>query len=150
VALGLDMADGLLTRGRVAIGCAYRAPLAAQLPLAPGELAQQAAALAKSIVNESLEPVTDHQASADYRREWSGSCCNAIWPPFSERAGRDRGEGQPKHVAHLAHRGTLPWHRPLPWQKPKERTLSGPAETPPIRAFAAFFAKKPIIGYLDE
>ncbi|MGA8379688.1 MAG: hypothetical protein WB710_01015 [Stellaceae bacterium] len=142
MALGLDMADGLLIRGRVAIGCAYRAPLAAKLALeralAPGELAQQAAALAKSIVNESLDPVTDHQASADYRREWSRSCCNAIWPPFSERAGRDRGEGQPKHVAHLAHRGTLSSHRPLPWQKPKERTLSGPAETPPIRAFAAF------------
>ena len=37
---------------------------------------------------------------------------------------------QPKHVAHLAHRDPLCWHRPLPWQKPKERTLSGPAETP--------------------
>ena len=32
---------------------------------------------------------------------------------------------QPKHVAHLAHRDPLCWHRPLPWQKPKERTLSG-------------------------
>ena len=29
---------------------------------------------------------------------------------------------QPKHVAHLAHRDPLCWHRPLPWQKPKERT----------------------------
>ncbi len=37
---------------------------------------------------------------------------------------------QPKHVAHLAHRDPLCWHRPLPRQKPKERTLSGPAETP--------------------
>jgi len=27
---------------------------------------------------------------------------------------------QPKHVAHLAHRDPLCWHRPLPWQKPKE------------------------------
>src|SRR5580700_3927583 len=41
---------------------------------------------------------------------------------------------QPKHVAHLAHRDPLCWHRPLPWQKPKERTLSGPAETPSKRA----------------
>src|ERR1700758_1966048 len=41
---------------------------------------------------------------------------------------------QPKHVAHLAHCDPLCWHRPLPWQKPKERTLSGPAETPPTRA----------------
>src|SRR5271167_3575366 len=41
---------------------------------------------------------------------------------------------QPKHVAHLAHRDPLCWHRPLPWQKPKERTLSGPAETPSNRA----------------
>ena len=37
---------------------------------------------------------------------------------------------QPKHVAHLAHRDPVCWHRPLPWQKPKERTLSGPAEPP--------------------
>ena len=41
---------------------------------------------------------------------------------------------QPEHVAHLAHRNPLCWHRPLPWQKPKERTLSGPAETPSNRA----------------
>src|SRR5271168_4542224 len=41
---------------------------------------------------------------------------------------------QPKHVAHLAHRDPLCWHRPLPWQKPKERTLSGPAETPSNRS----------------
>ena len=41
---------------------------------------------------------------------------------------------QPKHVAHLAHRDPLCWHRPLPRQKPKERTLSGPAETPSNRA----------------
>ena len=30
---------------------------------------------------------------------------------------------QPKHVAHLAHRDPLCWHRPLPRQKPKEGTL---------------------------
>src|ERR1700719_3226552 len=36
---------------------------------------------------------------------------------------------QPKRVAHLAHRDPLCWHCPLPRQKPKERTLSGPAET---------------------
>src|SRR6266851_919253 len=41
---------------------------------------------------------------------------------------------QPKHVAHLAHRDPLCWHRPLPWQKPKERTLNGPAEAPSNRA----------------
>jgi hypothetical protein len=29
----------------------------------------------------------------------------------------------------LAHRDPLCWHRPLPRQKPKEQTLSGPAET---------------------
>src|SRR6202040_3877416 len=44
------------------------------------------------------------------------------------------GGSQPKHEAHLAHRDPLCWHRPLPWQKPKERTLSGPAETPSNRA----------------
>ena len=44
------------------------------------------------------------------------------------------GRLQPKHLAHLAHRDPLCWHQPLPWQKPQERTLSGPAETPLNRA----------------
>jgi len=43
-------------------------------------------------------------------------------------------DAQPKHIAHMAHRNPLCWHRPRPWQKPKERTLSGPAETPSNRA----------------
>jgi len=40
----------------------------------------------------------------------------------------------PKHVAHVAHRDPLCWHRPLLRQKPSERTLSGPAEAPLNRA----------------
>ena len=41
---------------------------------------------------------------------------------------------QPKHFAHMAHCNPLCWHRSSSTAKPKERTLSGPAETPPIRA----------------
>ena len=57
---------------------------------------------------------------------------------------------QPKHVAHLAHRDPLCWHRPLPWQKPKERTLSGPAETPSNRATSSRNAERNHLGTASD
>jgi carbon-monoxide dehydrogenase medium subunit len=71
VALGLDMVDGLITRGRVAIGCAYAAPLTASLPLAeplpPGELAHGAEQLAQEVVTGLPIPLADHHATSGYR-----------------------------------------------------------------------------------
>src|SRR5215831_9278062 len=53
-ALGLDTVGGRIIRGRVAIGCAYAAPLTASLPLAeplpPGELVRGAEQLAQEVV----------------------------------------------------------------------------------------------------
>src|SRR5713101_3340241 len=57
---------------------------------------------------------------------------------------------QPKHVAHLAHRDPLCWHRPLPRQKPKERTLSGPAETPSNRATSSRNAERNHLGTASD
>ncbi len=57
---------------------------------------------------------------------------------------------QPKHVAHLAHRDPLCWHRPLQWQKPKERTLSGPAETPSNRATSSRNAERNHLGTASD
>src|SRR4051794_20326344 len=54
--------------------------------------------------------------------------------PAGDLVAGDPGDLQPKHLAHLAHRDPLCWHRPLPRQKPTERTLSGPAEAPLSRA----------------
>src|SRR6516164_1790244 len=71
VALGLDVVDGRITRGRVAIGCAYSAPLTASLPLAeplpPGELAHGAEQLAQEVVTGLPTPLADHHATSGYR-----------------------------------------------------------------------------------
>jgi carbon-monoxide dehydrogenase medium subunit len=70
--LGLDVADGRITGGRVAIGCAYATPIAARLPideaLAAGELASSAAAIAREVAAGLPEPLGDHHAGANYRR----------------------------------------------------------------------------------
>ena len=70
--LGLDLADGRITGGRVAIGCAYATPMAARLPideaLAIGELASRAAAIAREVATGLPEPRGDHNAGANYRR----------------------------------------------------------------------------------
>jgi carbon-monoxide dehydrogenase medium subunit len=72
LALGLDLADGRIAGGRVAIGCAYATPVAAQLPigeaLAAGELASRAVAIAEEVAAGLPEPLGDHQAGANYRR----------------------------------------------------------------------------------
>src|SRR6516165_6109916 len=53
-------------------------------------------------------------------------------PPRDLVAGHAGGL-QSKHFAHLAHRRPLCWHPLPPGQKPKERTLSAPAEAPSDR-----------------
>jgi aerobic carbon-monoxide dehydrogenase medium subunit len=72
LALGLDVVSGRITGGRVAIGCAYAVPLIANLPLHQpllfGELARNADGLAREVVAGVPAPVSDHHASATYRR----------------------------------------------------------------------------------
>jgi CO/xanthine dehydrogenase FAD-binding subunit len=72
LALGLDLADGRITGGRVAIGCAYATPIVGKLPideaLPPGELASRASAIAQEVAAGLPEPLGDHHAGASYRR----------------------------------------------------------------------------------
>jgi carbon-monoxide dehydrogenase medium subunit len=72
LALGLDVAEGRIIGGRVAIGCAYAAPLTASLPLdeplLPGELAHRAGRLAQEVATGLPVPLTDHHATSHYRR----------------------------------------------------------------------------------
>jgi carbon-monoxide dehydrogenase medium subunit len=72
LALGLDFADGRITGGRAAIGCAYPVLITAKLPfdepLPPAELAHRAAPLAQAVAAELPEPVGDHHGSSEYRR----------------------------------------------------------------------------------
>ena len=72
LALGLDVVDGRIASGRIAIGCAYAAPLTASLPLeeplSPGELAHHAERLAQEIVIGLPPPLADHHATSGYRR----------------------------------------------------------------------------------
>jgi carbon-monoxide dehydrogenase medium subunit len=72
LALGLDLDDGKVVAGRIAIGCAYTAPLAATLPLnellPPREVARRSASLAHDVAVSLPEPVNDGHASAHYRR----------------------------------------------------------------------------------
>ena len=72
LALGLDFADGRITGGRAAIGCAYPVPIAAKLPfdapLPPAELAHRAAPLAQAVAAGLPEPLGDHHGSSGYRR----------------------------------------------------------------------------------
>jgi CO/xanthine dehydrogenase FAD-binding subunit len=70
--LGLDIAKGRITGGRVAIGCAYATPLMASLPfdepLLPRELAHHAVRLAQEIVTGLPAPLANHHATSAYRR----------------------------------------------------------------------------------
>jgi carbon-monoxide dehydrogenase medium subunit len=72
LALGLDLADGRVAGGRVAIGCAYTKPVALRLPLGeplpPHELARCAEMLAHKMASALPEPIGDHNAGAGYRR----------------------------------------------------------------------------------
>jgi carbon-monoxide dehydrogenase medium subunit len=79
LALGLDFVDGRITRGRVAVGCAYPVLVAAELPLdGPlllADLARHAAPLAQVVAAELPDPLADHHGSSGYRRR---TCCAAI------------------------------------------------------------------------
>ena len=70
--LGIDIAKGRITGGRVAIGCAYAAPLTVNLPLdeplLPKELAHHAGRLTQEVTAGLPEPLTDHHATSRYRR----------------------------------------------------------------------------------
>jgi aerobic carbon-monoxide dehydrogenase medium subunit len=72
LALGLDFADGRITGGRAAIGCAHPGLVAATLPfdepLPPAELARRAAPLAQAVAAGLPEPLGDHYGSSGYRR----------------------------------------------------------------------------------
>jgi CO/xanthine dehydrogenase FAD-binding subunit len=72
LALGLDLDDGKVVAGRIAIGCAFTAPLVTTLPLSeplpPREVAQRSAILAHDVAVSLPEPVDDGHASAHYRR----------------------------------------------------------------------------------
>jgi CO/xanthine dehydrogenase FAD-binding subunit len=76
VAIGLDIAEGVIAGGRVAVGCAYAAPMAAKLPLAeplhPADLAEHAALLAVAVSGGLPEPTSDHHAGGAYRRRMVG------------------------------------------------------------------------------
>jgi carbon-monoxide dehydrogenase medium subunit len=72
LALALDFADGCITGGRVAIGCAYPLLASAKLPfdepLPPAELARRASPLAQAVAAGLPEPLGDHHGSSGYRR----------------------------------------------------------------------------------
>lgn len=72
LAIGLYFNDQAIVGGRLAIGCAYRQPLAVDLPLpeplSPHGLAVRAPSLAEAIVACLPEPITDHHATGAYRR----------------------------------------------------------------------------------
>jgi len=66
LAVGLDVADGHITGGRVAIGCAYHTPAVARLP--PIGPVRQSGEVAGMVATGLPEPVADHHASPGYRR----------------------------------------------------------------------------------
>jgi carbon-monoxide dehydrogenase medium subunit len=72
LALGLDIADGRICGGRVAIGCAYPRPIAMKLPLdeplMPRDVARCADRLAQATAASLPEPLGDGVAGSGYRR----------------------------------------------------------------------------------
>jgi aerobic carbon-monoxide dehydrogenase medium subunit len=72
LAVGLDLEVGRVAAGRVAIGCAFAAPMAATLPLdeplLPREVAESAAILACDLAASLPEPLSDSHGGASYRR----------------------------------------------------------------------------------
>ena len=74
VALGLDLPpDGRAGSGRVAIGCAFDAPIVLPLPIAealtPERLASAAGVIAEKAVAVMAAPRSDHHAGSGYRRQ---------------------------------------------------------------------------------
>jgi aerobic carbon-monoxide dehydrogenase medium subunit len=71
LALGFDLDGDRIAGGRVAIGCAYAAPLVTALPLGPlmpHQLAAIAQRVAQATLSQLPEPVGDRHATAAYRR----------------------------------------------------------------------------------
>jgi aerobic carbon-monoxide dehydrogenase medium subunit len=72
LALGLDVVASRITGGRLAIGCAYPAPVTANLPLHQplflDDLARNAERLAREVVAGLPLPLSDPHATAAYRR----------------------------------------------------------------------------------
>lgn len=72
LALGLDLEQGKVTFGRVAIGCAFATPTAVRLPLDEPLplriLAQRAALVAHDVAASVPEPLNDSVAGSRYRR----------------------------------------------------------------------------------
>ena len=71
LALGFDLDGDRIAGGRVAIGCAYAAPLVTALPLGPlmpHRLAAIAQRVAQATLSQLPEPVGDPHATAAYRR----------------------------------------------------------------------------------
>jgi carbon-monoxide dehydrogenase medium subunit len=70
VFLGLDREGGLVTAGRVAVGCAYARPLLRTLSFAPAPsraVAADASAIAVAVAAEFPPPLSDGNGSAAYR-----------------------------------------------------------------------------------
>jgi carbon-monoxide dehydrogenase medium subunit len=76
LALGLDLEDGKVIGGRVAIGCAFPMPISSRLPISepisPRETVERAATLARDLTAALPEPMTNQHASAGYRRRMIG------------------------------------------------------------------------------
>jgi len=76
IAIGLDRRSDTIIGGRLAIGCAYKRPLAIDLPLAaplaPRDLAARAAALATAATAALPEPISDYHGTGAYRRRMIG------------------------------------------------------------------------------
>jgi aerobic carbon-monoxide dehydrogenase medium subunit len=72
LALGLGLDHGEIVAGRIAIGCAYAAPMASALPLdealPPQDLAERAQSLAHRVAASLPEPIADNHAGTHYRR----------------------------------------------------------------------------------
>lgn len=68
LALGLDVADGQIVGGRIAVGGAYATPVVAVLPIGGGVGLDAAASVARLATAALPEPLTDTLASGRYRR----------------------------------------------------------------------------------
>jgi carbon-monoxide dehydrogenase medium subunit len=68
LAVGLDVTEGGVTGGRVAVGCAYATPVVLPLPIGGGVGVDAAASIARLAAAALPEPVTDSLATGAYRR----------------------------------------------------------------------------------
>src|SRR4029077_17641629 len=94
LALGLDVEDGKVIGGRVAIGCAFPAPVSLCLPisepLSSREAVERAAILARDHAASLPEPMTNQHASARYRRQMIEVLLRRNLATLGERTTRPR------------------------------------------------------------